>query len=64
MRKGTTVGKKAGGMTDGETVCQKEEHQAYLTARCLDLLYVSMRLQKNGMTPGCSVAASLLEVAC
>ena len=53
-------------MTDGETVCREYAGRAsslYDSKMYIDyhnIPYISMHFQKDGMTPGCSVATSFL----
>ena len=71
MKEGNTVGKTPGGVTDGEIVCREYVRRAssliYNSKMPIDYeytmhVYTSMCFQKDGLTPACSVAASVLVV--
>ena len=69
MKESTTVGRTAGGVTDCETWVgmQRIRQKSIKLIRQQDVslpiqhhVYASMYFQKDGLTPACSVATSLL----
>ena len=60
------VGRTAGGVTDGEIECREYGKNVRKAIKFMSIdyhiSYVSMCFQKDGMTQGCSVAASSLAM--